>query len=558
MLAYLDYMIGFNRTPVANHNETITITTTTDSSQTMTDIAEQNGEIATTSVDFESRSMELEAFVADFPLPQRAKVTAGFWDTENENESDREFAAEEVIHILQVVCPFVNLTLIHSESEFQTRVSLGTRFVSAKFRVVSHREFTNSTKPRVFHGVEEMINVWPHTVKALSNHNPGSSGQQLAFGNGDRLRLIRIARMTEGEKVLECKVLRGNMQLLQLPLNYTGNFAEVDDPKGYTLLELVTIARVERTLMIHRAGPSDVRTLPSIPGIPGDFDGYILMEKPQLFVQMERVPRSDDEYVRGSCDEQQQRGAFLVPIGCPIDVSPREDTYQCHDCSQISLKELVAKYNGSTPFLARIICWDEETTVLQQNIVRPGHCLIFLKHEKTAKILARDKVRDRYYMVPVDHTGSFVRTTHIREDCGTMSLNLKALEKCSFPFDVKFTNAGNPYSNVFDCVLPTETTLTFEAYIGDDKAAIVAKFCDSVICNRFHLPLRTKLMFQFEKKWTNPLPPEDSLRWSDSDILTEEITGKIYNKLMEKYGDYEWVPAKGNLLEDVTQLVLPQ
>lgn len=510
-------------------------------------------------------AMSLEDFITFFSLPQRAKVICGYWEPSDDaggsGDSSREFAADELIQLAQVVCPFVTLRLVaDAVSRRALGVSLSTRFQGVRFRVVSHRELTGSTKPRVFAGVAEMVEVWPHTVKALAGYRrcadaEDEEGDDRMFNNGDRLRLVRIACLPEGRRMLECKLLRGNMRLLQLPLTYRGNFAEVDDPKGYTLHDLVSIARVPRTLKIHRgndaAAAAAVSTAVTVPGIPAGFDGFIILERPQLFVQVQRVlsAAADDGAEVAAAAEEGEEPAdtakpFLVPIDCPIEIALREDTYQGCDFSALKLKELASKYASRAPFVVRVTDWKEETSVLQLHLVRPGHQLIFVRQESRSTVLVRDKARNRQYMLPVDHKGIFVRLNAIREDCGLSPrrapLDLKSLDDASFPFDVRFTNADGTYSNLPDALLPVDSTLTFEAFVDEDRTAVVAKLADGIICKCFHLPIRTGLRLQFERRW----PTSVNHRMSEYDTFAEEVNARVYNKLMKIYSDYEWVMAE--------------
>lgn len=512
-------------------------------------------------------AMSLEEFITFFSLPQRAKVICGYWEPADDaggSDSSREFAADELIQLAQVVCPFVRLLLVPDADSVRTvGVSLSTRFQNVRFRVVSQRELTGSTKPRVFAGVAEMVDVWPHTVKALAGYRRSSDAEDEGerddrmFSNGDRLRLVRIACLPEGRRMLECKLLRDNMRLLQLPLTYRGNFAEVDDPKGYTLHDLVSIARVPRTLKIHRGGVSDNTdnddaSAVTVPGIPTNFDGFITLEKPQLFVQIQRVQRIAEE---GAADEAEAEPAdekpFLVPIDCPIEIALREDTYQGCDFSALKLKEIVKKYASKMPFVARITDWKEETSILQLHLIRPGHQLIFIRQESRSTVLVRDKTHNRQYMLPVDHKGVFVRlNATIREDCGLSPrrapIDLKSLDDASFPFDVRFTNGDSPYSNLPDALLPVDSTLTFEAFVEEGQTAVVAKLADGIICKYFHLPIRTGLRLQFERRWPVSGANTDAFvnhRMSEYDTFAEEVNARVYNKLMKLYSDYEWVMA---------------
>lgn len=491
----------------------------------------------------EEAVMSLEDFVTCYSLPQRAKVICGYWEasTDGCDDSSREFAADEIIHLAQVVCPFVNLLVDDPSSGRTIGISLSIGFQGARFRVVSHRESVGSKTPRVFKTVREMVTVFPHTVKALAGHRNAVDEEKM-FNNGDRLRLVRVVSLPGGGKALECKLLRGNMRLLQLPIAYEGNFAEVDDPRGYSLHELVSIARVPRTLKIcpNVASPSAI-----IPGIPANFNGCVTMERPQLLVHIERVQQQED----GNPDGAEADGKpFLVPVDCPIEISLREDTYQGSDFSSLTTKDLVKKYGASTPFVARVTDWFEETSVLHQHLVRPGHELVFIREETRSNILVREKPHKRHFLIPIDHNGSFFRLNHIREDCGVTRrtlLDLKSLEDASFPFDVVCTKDDNPYSNLPEDVLPMDMTLTFEAFVKEDPTVVVAKLADGIICKCFHLPTRTGLSLQFERRWHTAGQAEAfKQRWSDRDCLAEEISGTVYNEFMKIYSDYEWFPAE--------------
>ena len=480
---------------------------------------------------FEDINMSFEDFVSFFPIPQRAKILEGYWEC---GECDtREFSAEEVIDIQRILCPFVRLAFRCPKTGTRMSQSVTPRYPKLRFRVVTEKEFSKLEKSREFKGVDELIKVWPHVVETQFDQEV-EHGDVPAFLAGDRLRMIRIVPLPHGEKALECKNSR-TLQLIQLPLDYGGVFCEVEDPKGYTLQELVDIAKVPRILKIIQNSVNGTEQPIPISGIPAGFDDYLEMEKPALLVEINRV-----EYQIEETDEDVYRN-LLVPIDCEIYLAPRSDTYRClvNKCEQ--LKKLVIESSNSFPFIARITGWKEETTVLQNHVTRPGDLLLFYSNreeDKVKKILAR--FEQRYFLIPTSHEGNFSRIAAKGKDLA--DLHLDSLdEDSSFPFEVEYNNAI-PYSNIRDCLLPSDVRLTFEAFVTE-QSVVVSKLFGDTIGQAFHLPLRTNLQVKFERRWKMRLPKECTEKMSVFDWHAEEIVGTMYNEIMKDNSDYEWLVA---------------
>ena len=73
--------------------------------------------------------------------------------------------------------------------------------------------------------------------------------------NGDELRLIRLIHDRDAVR-LELKNLR-TRELVRMSLDQTGSFVEAQDPKSYSLKELVDMARVPRFLKIDSSETVD-------------------------------------------------------------------------------------------------------------------------------------------------------------------------------------------------------------------------------------------------------------------------------------------------------------
>ena len=456
--------------------------------------------------------MPLKDFVSIFPLPQRAKVTMGYYEV-GESETNREFAAEDTIDVRRVICPFVCLTYTDPKTGQSGRASVTIK-LPFRFQVVTRQDAENLPSPQVFNNVQETVSAWPLAVRALEDHVP-TEGRIVRFQEGDRLRLVRIAVTPNGQKTLELKSKQTG-ELIQLPMTYVGKFAELGDRRLYTLLELVEIAPVRRTLKLFSHDPN----VAPIPGIPRGYDGVIVLEKPMLLVEVCGIFPPD-------LKEETGASKFLVPIDCEIEMSPRDVNYLCQVENFLDLGKLmtqVEKSYSDYPFVVRVIDWKEETTILQNQVVRPGDLLVIYGRDTVCKIRAR--IGTRTVLIPVNHPGNFsLSSRNTGKNSNGPFLCLQQLENACFPFSVTYSSEVDcPYSNQADSLLEELTEkdpMVFESFEKDEPCVIVSKLFSDAIGAGFHLPLRTGLQVRYHSSWKRPEKTPRNL--SASNCFAEEV-----------------------------------
>lgn len=458
----------------------------------------------------------LESFVWRVELPHRAKVTEGYYEPGDE-DGDREFSNGEILEVRRLICPFVDLTFRHPSNDEESTITVSTRNQDLRFRVLTEKEAHGLATSKIFCDVREVIERWPNAIKSLTDHFvkvPGSESSRIT--RGEELRLIRVINDGDAAGVrLELK-LRSNNTLIQLPAEFAGSFYELEDPKSYSLQELVDVARVERFL---RLDLSEVDERPQIRGLPRDFDGLLTMKKPQVLVEIARV------LVRETTDEEYTGQPILCPINCDIKLTPREVAYMPLPFENFPLESLGKVCKERLPFVARLVSWNEETAILQNHMTRPGDDLVVYSHTSVDKILAH--CGKRYFLIPVYHRGCFKRAGKSKKD--QVEVELGSLESKTFPCEVRYSNTSE-YHNTIDDHLPLKEKLIFDQFVKAEPCVVVSKLFGDVIGGGYHLPLRTKIAVRMERRWKRSMATPQHM--SHLDCCSEEITEELHHEMI--------------------------
>lgn len=491
----------------------------------------QSGRDQDNQVCTEDVSLPLSRFVREVNLPQRAKVREGYYE-EGDADGNREFSNDDVVDVRRVICPLVILRYEDPVSQKVVRVSATTRNPDVRFHVLTRQEMTRAAKPRHLRFVQELIDSWPNVVKCLSEHTilcspDGKGPESVTILKDDELRLIRMIFDGKGGSFLECRVQR-TTQLVRLQPSYAGSFVEVPDRMSYTLRELVDAAWVERNLRVDYS----LEEQPCLPnGIPNNYTGVLVMEKPEVLVEMCRLLRYEDSV------KNVLSPPLLVPIDCDIQVSPRHEEYTTLPNEPRSLVELGAVADHVFPVLARIVGWTEQSGILVNHMTRPGDHVILYARTAIDRVVAR--CGEKYFLIPTTHSGCFLRLHGKSRESTETQMN--SLSNESFPFNVQY-NSSDTYTNTRDD-LPSSSMLTFSALIKADPCVVISKLFGDVIGEGFHLPLRTNITIQLQKRGKNAA--KGPSRMSLFDNCSEEISESAYKKLMRS-SPYEWTPVLSN------------
>ena len=450
--------------------------------------------------------MSLAEFILTFALPQRAKV---FSCSEYDNDDDVDLHEGDVIQIRRVECPCIHLSFHEPTTGKSVSVSALTTNPT-QFQVVCAN--------RIFSGVKDLIKSWPLLVRAHNDWNSSSiNGRGTIvdwFRDGDLLRPIRQVVLPDRRMVLECAVV-DKMRIVQLPMTYRGEFSEMPTKNGYTLAELVAMAKVPRRLKMMRC--TNCYCLSFIDGVPINFDGLLELKEPNVLVEVKTI--QGDAVDIG--DSGSDGAKFLLPIDCEVLVLPCAETFlwslsNVNDLSQVCLSSRV-RY----PFFARIVNWTTQTTILHNQQISPGDTIIVYDVVKSiSKIFA--SCGERRFLIPVDYPGIFTPTF---SDGITDQVRLSNLGYARFPFNVRHRYD----SRVLDYLLPEDELITFDGFLESEETVVVARQYFSILGDSFRLPLRTRLTIQVKRKSPrSQLPSKTSVR----DRFVEELTRSAYDELL--------------------------
>jgi hypothetical protein len=191
------------------------------------------------------------------------------------------------------------------------------------------------------------------------------------------------------------------------------------------------------------------------------------------------------------------------------------------------------------PFINYLRFHFQETTVLQNQRIRPGDQLVFY-HIETVKKFAmhcqsqHDNTMNSYFLVPLNYPNKFHCSLNGQHGKNGTAINgsvyLDDLEEiiATYPFTIQASHNAD-YENWMD-VLPSDKKLTITSFV-DDKCIVAAKIGGGGgdhVNSTFHLPLRTRVKIRFERRWKAKTPPT----WSKSDNLAEELTETAYKKVL--------------------------
>lgn len=460
---------------------------------------------------FAEMNMSLENFVRRFQLPHSAKVIEGY-----QGEYEMEFSTGEVLMIYRAAYPLsVSLTLNDPPPPGKAKqVSISVANADVRFLVVSRYE-----EPRIFRSVKEVIDAWPLAIKSLTDDLAGDdggtprseSGCGLRYRRHDQLRLLGSRlHQSENSVLVECHLTRTRRTVV-LSEHDRGEFLEVVDPQSFTVQELIDLPRATRTLRLD----ASVRGSSSLGGIPADYGGTLTMNKPDVKVQIARVLEGDLE------ENVTLSDPVLVPIDCNITLAPREEIYRQDNLFLVhSLSGIVENSSSQFPFVVRVVQVIQTSAVLLIHTVHTNDLMVIFSRKPVRKILSH--CGDRYFLVPVDHQGTFVANG------SKQRLNLAKLGAASFPMQVRYVIKD--YANMIED-LPSDDVIAFDAIIGDDVSAVAAKIFDENVGNAFHVSLSANVRVQ-KTNWRGKLHqvPAKMSPYAD---CSEEISEERYNDIME-------------------------
>jgi len=459
------------------------------------------------------QSMTIEDFITAYPLPQRAKVTAGYLPDDDEDVPD--FSTGDVIDIKRVLCPFVSLSFTNPQTKQLVTISTSASYKD-KFTIVSQSDIKKVKGSYTFENIQELIQVWPRVFTAI----PEQSNASLQFTRSHKLRLIRIMPKVENNSVeRSCEFSNlTTLQLFQLPLSYKGKFVEEKDTRSYTLRELIDIAPVARTLKLV-----DKKNI-SIPGIPISYDDNLKLEKPKFLLQVKRIIEDPDE-TDNNIEDPYTMQDILLPVATDIELSRREDVYSPKCGVSCNLRDNISSMFINGSFVVQIQSWDEETTILQNHVTMPGTFLLVHRQETQDKVLAHcDK---RFFLIPVKHNGTY-RPVESDGLLASKAFNMSTLSRIPFPSRAKYSPSAE-YVNQADDVLPTTEILTLDVFFAEETI-LVSNMMGDVIQRPYHLPLRTGLCIRYIRRWRTP----EQQPISERDDFVEELSFDRFDELIAK------------------------
>ena len=320
----------------------------------------------------------LPEFITYFILPQRVKVVEGYCS------SDHEFSTDDIIHLVELTCPDVQLTFTKEGRRHTKTVSTSH---PAKFQLLPSGKRGGKYCPLLFRGVSELAKARPLAVRLTQPYTSCADGQ-LRLNKGDHLKVLRFVQR-HGQKFLECKSSHLSRLVLLPVWDENGAFEEKVSDVYYTLQELVYTLPTRRYLKVASDIINDRNLLPGRIGEGTE----LILEQPQIFVNY---------YLISSPGAVKQ-----IPANLDISVSAREDTYSSQFQPGYPLKLFVADNQRNFPLTAIVSDWFHESTIADNHEVHPGVSLFFHAVDEQQKILARCKATDTYFAIPKSYPAVF-------------------------------------------------------------------------------------------------------------------------------------------------------
>ncbi|CAH1786972.1 unnamed protein product [Owenia fusiformis] len=435
-------------------------------------------------------------------LPQRVKVTEGLLL----NEGEIDVPAGTVCDIKEAHCLSVNLSKLGNGGEPLDKVSVPVNN-PCKFKVID--DFNGGD--RVYRTVKDLVVNCPFYVQCNKYWRSRDTNDE--FYPGERMKLIRLT--TYGPKVvLECKLIR-QMKLVLLPFDCRGDFTVKSDDHFYTLADLVnTLPRSRILKLVHY----DIINLKNrIPGIPHNYDGYLLMEQPRFEIGMTELDGD----------------RFILPANTEINVRAKTGDYEGM-YSAMYLSSYAHQNENKLPLQAKILDWDTMSTIEEIHNLQPGlvltayslttHRMKYLA--KTCGTKGRDK-RDstNYVIIPASYMGTF------RFGPSNKEITIDNLLPNQLPVNVKHIMGDDRFvDNIAE--FPDEL-LTVEKCFQEHEL-FVSKFDET---EAFNVPLRSTMqMYTFKKLEESDIDEYPSTSVKDS--CPEIVNRESYMKLLENASAY--------------------
>ncbi|ELU18837.1 hypothetical protein CAPTEDRAFT_210308 [Capitella teleta] len=247
------------------------------------------------------------------------------------------------------------------------------RFFLLPFDPVSR----DDSPDHIYHAVADLIEAFPISVQANCSYGRNDDENKHGFDCGDRFRLNRLV-YRDGVRFLECRLLDdGRLRLL--PFDAVGDFTVLPDDTEHTLADIAALPPRKRRLQFA----SNALSVPGLP--PTTNSGDLFAEEPESFIEAS-LP---DGVIIG------------LPSDIDMDVIPDESTFE-----RGQLLNTFSTNNRSLfPVVARVVDWDEETSILENHFIRPGVELVIHGWTRQSKVIAR--CNEQNFAIPLTYQGKF-------------------------------------------------------------------------------------------------------------------------------------------------------
>ncbi len=325
----------------------------------------------------------LEQFLLCHHLPQRVKVTDGYNDP---NNPDNEFSNGDVLDLRQLMCPTVRLSFCHPHSGADVSC-----FVSTLSPNLFHVESHGSDYARSLAGsstltsVQDLVHHWPCRVKAGANYT--NDELECGFSKGQTVKLSRLVMRRE-RPCLEVRI-QSSLNFAYLPMDCIGKFQVLRDHREYTLSEIAKFPAKSKWRL--RLSGNEVNRKFPIQGVPVGFRGDLHMDCPQKYVEISPV--------------ESPGTVFVVPMETDITVSARPEVYAGPMENWYDLNVFVQANETLFPVVARLMHWEEGSTILENMGVGIGDELVLHRLDSRQRVLCEG--RSCAYVIPESFGGKW-------------------------------------------------------------------------------------------------------------------------------------------------------
>lgn len=296
---------------------------------------------------------------------------------------------------------------------------------------------TQETFERIYTTVADLLEVWPTLFQANYGHEDNYLPQ--IFKKGERFKFIRRAQNPNDRNLyLECEDESGSV--LTLPSTCRGDFTVLDDPKSYTLQEIVSFGGTERKIKLSaeniqltavneheysfytNVGNND-DILSKLTGLPLTYKGLITMQKPKFYVI---VSPQDNHDVK-----------WKISLEEEVEVMDQLDDY-LPATRDMLLSEFVDNFELDLPVIARVSSYNNKIPQFQ-NHISPGKEVIVHRVDKDVdRILA--STQSETYCLGSDVKGKFRKSSRrfksvqeVLETREKIKLQVSEEIACDFP-----------------------------------------------------------------------------------------------------------------------------